>query len=406
MNLHRPTLKMFRPREFLKACALASALSILWGALQAFAVDAPASVGDGTTPAVSAAPPFPRIAMLWSPGERKKKRSWEDYAQHSLILVSTIDIGLKWEPNPFPGMSEVIKEESIVRARQNLAEIRRLNPLATVVIETYFFEARDGQYAEDSPWWRRDREGKRPKFWPGTYMMDLSSQDYVEHIARKIEAVYRATDCQTGLFLDNVRLNKEFKAAWTQFLGVVRDRCGDIPILVNAGWNSKDLEWIAPLVNGIMYEDAVAHAVGKDTEAYYGQIAQTDQLLRSPHISVNERFGNRDDAGAMLSEFYRTLVYTDMHFLYSDSTNTHDHSWWPQWSVALGAPVSPCVSPAPGGLARREFERGTVLWLPASAVNDADVSFERPLAPFGSSEAVREIRLQPGTGALLTRQGE
>ena len=35
----------------------------------------------------------------------------------------------------------------------------------------------------------------------------------------------------------------------------------------------------------------------------------------------------------MKRELVRTLVYTDAHFLYADSTYGHRHNWWPEWDA-------------------------------------------------------------------------
>ncbi len=77
--------------------------------------------------------------------------------------------------------------------------------------------------------------------------MDLSNAEYVGHIARRIEAVVKATGGAAGIYLDNLRFEAADKKAWTSLLTEVRKTCGDVPIVVNAGWDSDDLEWVCPL---------------------------------------------------------------------------------------------------------------------------------------------------------------
>ncbi|HZP82062.1 MAG TPA: hypothetical protein VFB21_10515, partial [Chthonomonadaceae bacterium] len=201
---------------------------------------------------------FPRIAMLWSPAAGQGEK-WANWAKHGLIVTGVTGLGLQWAAQPHKDMAETLVPESIPAAREALEQIRKRNPQAVVLYEIYFFEADTDAYPPDSPWWFRDKDGHKVQFWKGCYNMDVSNPEYIGHIVRRIEAVYRALDGKAGVFLDNLRYDKQAKAGWTLLLRQVRERCGDIPILVNAGWDSDDLRWVAPWINGILYEDSVAH---------------------------------------------------------------------------------------------------------------------------------------------------
>src|SRR5262249_29126290 len=152
-----------------------------------------------------------------------------------------------------------------------------------------------------------------------------------------------------------LRFEKKTKEGWTTLLEAMH-KVGDFPILVNSGWDSDDLEWIAPKINGIMYEDSVAHTNDKNQEKFYARIQTDWERLRQPRIGINEKFGKRNDDATMRRELVRTLVYTDLLFLYADSTNGHHHAWRPDWEPQLGKPKDKAVTPAGGTLARREFE--------------------------------------------------
>jgi hypothetical protein len=365
-------------------------------------------LGDAAAAPTRAAS-YPRIAMLWSQADLPGRKHGEDianWARHSVIVVGPEDLDLEWAAQKYSAMADTITPDSAQAARKKLDAIHKLNPHATVLIELYFFEANERDYPAASPWWQRDKTGQRTRFLPGCYNMDVANRDYVRHIANRIAAVFKAVDGKAGIFLDNLRFEADAKAGWKLLLGMVRKDCGDVPILVNAGWDSDDLAWVAPLVNGIMYEDSVAHTKDKNTEKFYARIAATDQLLRPPHISVNERFGPRNNAERMMRELPRTLVYTDMSFLYSDSTNGHNHAWWPQWDATLGQPKSPPVIPAAGTLARRDFDHGTVLWLPATAPESVKVDFNSPMLPAGENAPIHTVSLKPGSGMILLRANE
>jgi hypothetical protein len=344
-------------------------------------------------------------AMLWSKADNLKDK-WENIARHSVVVLNMDDLGMAWEKQTYAALAEKIDAATIEEANRGLDRIHQLNPRTIVLFELYFFEETDANYPPDSPWWLRDAQGAKQQFWPGDHMMDLSQAEYVRHIARRLEAVVKATRGKAGIFLDNLRFEPADKKAWTMLLEEVRRTCGkDVPILVNSGWDSDDLEWVCPYINGIMYEDSVAHAKGKDTEAFYGRIAGFEKRCLPPHVSVNEKFGPMSDVGRMQKELVRTLVYTDMAYLYAKSTNGHHHTWFEAWSAALGQAVDDAARPAAGRLARREFSGGLVLWLPESARQAENVDLSVPMrdAMTGRDVAAGTLTLKPGEGAILTR---
>ncbi len=358
------------------------------------------ALSDPTTEPPRRGASFPRIAMLWSPAAQKGDR-WVNMAQHDLILVGPEDLGLEWSPNPFPNLSTTLTETSKIKAREAVAKLRRLNPRAQVLCELYFFEANDGSYPPESSWWLRDKAGQREQFWPGCHSMDISRDDYVVHVATRAAAVYQALDGQAGIFLDNLRGDEASRLGWSKLISLIRKQCSDVPILVNAGWDSDDLEWIAPLVNGLMYEDSVSHIKNKDAESFYARIARTDGLLRSPRISVNEHFGKRSNEQAMRRELIRTLVYTDMYYLYADSTQGHKHDWWPIWNSSLGHPVAAPAVPARGQLAQRKFEAGLVLWLPADAKTSVTMRLPLRMKNASTLKTSENVTLAPGEGMIF-----
>jgi hypothetical protein len=359
-----------------------------------------APIASGRLPDPAPVPSYPRIAMLWSeaegPGEKPAK-----WARYGVIVTGVKGLGLRWESNPHKDAAEKIVEGSIPEARKVLEELGRRNPGTVVLCEFYYYEADADAYPPDSPWWYRDKDGKRVEFWKGCYNMAVDNADYIEHIVRRIEAVHKALGGKAGIFLDNLRFDATAKAGWAALLKKVRQRCAEVPILVNAGWDSDDLRWVAPWINGIMYEDSVAHTADGDAEKFYARINSDWQLLREPRIGVNEVFGPRHDEREMMQEFMRTLAYTDLYFLYSDSTYGHRHSWWPQWDVPLGRALQPPAVPAPGKLARRDFAGGSVFWLPAAAGGPVSVKLDKPMRRLAGGGAIDEVSLQPGSGTVM-----
>lgn len=347
-------------------------------------------------------PTYPRIAMLWGPPEGAGDRM-DAWARCGVSVVGMGAFDLRWTRTPFRDLSVEIDPGAVADARTRLAELHAKNPTAVVCVEVHFFEARENAYPADSPWWQRDARGNKVRFWRGCYNLDTGNPEYVDHVAARAEAVVKALDGRAGLFLDNLRFDDRSKGGWLRLLGEIRRRCGDVPILVNAGWASDNLDWIAPHVNGLLYEDAIAHTRDGDGEAFYARIQAHALKNRSPRIGVMEKFGPPGDVDAMARELERTLVYSDLHYIYAESTYGHRTRWQAPWSAPLGKATSPAVVPAPGRLARRDFEGGTVLWLPSTAPASITVPLDPPMKPVGATEAIPEVRIAPGTGWILLR---
>ncbi|MFW6133842.1 MAG: hypothetical protein ACOC8F_08090, partial [Planctomycetota bacterium] len=248
--------------------------------------------------------------------------------------------------------------------------------------------------------------------------MDISDAGYIAHVARRVRAIHQAADGAAGVFLDNVRYDADSRIAWVTLLKRIRRACGaELPVLVNAGYMTERQGWLAPYVNGIMYEDSIHHRHGRlGTEAFYARIAATDAKLQplggtpgGRRISINEVFGERSDTRQMRRELIRTLIYTDAAFLYSDSTHGHRHGWYRLWDAPLGAAVDQLVEPKKDRLARRRFAGGEVLWLPPGADGAAVVHLDVPMRDAVGGEVVRKLTLLPGSGAVLvhpdTRNG-
>ncbi|HYF01387.1 MAG TPA: hypothetical protein VEJ18_20865 [Planctomycetota bacterium] len=343
---------------------------------------------------------YPRIAMLWEPAEGAGDRL-EAWARCGVSIVGPGALDLRWVRTPYRDLAVTIEPASVEGARARLADVHARNPRAVVCVEVNFFEARENAYPPDSPWWQRDASGNKVRFWRGCYNLDTGNPEYVDHVAARAEAVVKALDGRAGLFLDNLRFDDRAKAGWTRLLDEIRRRCGEVPILVNAGWASDDLDWIAPRVNGLLYEDAIAHTRDGDAEAFYARVQAQALKCRSPRIGVVEKFGPPGDGELMARELERTLVYTDLHYVYAESTDGHRTRWPAAWSAPLGKARTPAVVPAPGKLARRDFEGGTVLWLPSTAPAALVLPLDPPMTPVGSTEALPEVRIAPGTGWIL-----
>ena len=235
--------------------------------------------------------------MLWSSAEGLEGTRPQRMAKYGVSVVGVEALGLRWERSEHPDLAETFEPATIDGPRHARRGARR-QPPCDRLLRALLLRGETGCLSRGPPWWFRDQKGQKVSFWQGAYNMDVGNEEYIEHIARRILAVHDAVEGKAGIFLDNLRFDRTARRGWTSLLQRLRAARPEIVVLVNSGWSSTDLEWIAPQINGILYEDSVAHTRDHDTEAFYRRIGEHWNLLRNPRISVNEKFGRADDTRA------------------------------------------------------------------------------------------------------------
>ncbi len=300
---------------------------------------------EGREPRVFEAAPYPRVAMLWA--SLRGDSTPAAKARHDLIMLGTWDLGLEPDRKPM-GEADGFTSPSIAVAQKRVAELRRLNPDAVILGDLCFYEYQDAWLPEDHPWWLRV-EGKRQQFWPGTHRMDWNQAEYRRHVAKQTAALKQTG--VDGVFYDNLRPEQE---PWVAFLKEVRQAVGDeFLVLANAGYAVGEYDWVAPYLNGFMYESGWSHNRTAWDETIR-KMQHTETLLRAPRISVIERFEEirdragwpndekkgqkppRDPAARRWSLCY-ALTVGNFYYLFSDSTS-HQHDWYPEYDVKIGQP--------------------------------------------------------------------
>jgi len=289
---------------------------------------------------------YPKIAMLWSPV--REDNSIESIAKHDLILLGAGGLGLKYNREPV-GFADGFTSESIESAKQKIFQIKQINPYAIIFCELYFYEWSDQWLPEDHPWWLRIND-ERKQFWHGTYRMNWYDPEYRHRIVKW--AVSLKETGIDGVFFDNIRNEPE---PWIAFLKEMRQAVGEsFLILANAGYNVGDYDFAAPYLNGIMYESGWSHKQTEWDETIQ-KMQNTEKLLKSPKISVIERFEEiRDHAGwpgdsrhgqrpepdpsARRWSLCYALIIGDYYYLFSDNTS-HRHDWYPEYDVKIGQPL-------------------------------------------------------------------
>lgn len=351
--------------------------------------------------------PYPRIALLWA--DIRGERSVESMARHDLIMAGRGRLGLKPDGRPV-GLADGFTVESVKKARQRIAEIKRINPDAIVLVDLLFYEYSDDWLPDDHPWWLR-KDGERVQFWPGCHLMDWSNPDYRRHVVKQTAALKAAG--VDGVFYDNLRNEP---VPWVAFLKEVRSAVGDeFLILANAGYAVGAYDFAAPYLNGIMYESGWSH---KRTEwdDCIRKMRHTESLLRKPRISIIERFeeirsragwpgdprrGQKppaDPAARRWSLCY-SLTVGDFYYLFSDNTS-HRHDWYPEYDVKIGLPAAPGER-VNAHVWKRAYEKALVVVNLPGAKGPHKIELDRPAKDSLTGQAGTVFSIPPGDGRIL-----
>ena len=354
--------------------------------------------------------PYPRIAMLWAP--IRGERSVESMTRHDLIMGGVGRFGLRYDREP-TGLAEAFTSDSIERAREGIAEMRRLNPDVVILVELYFYEYRESWLPDDHAWWLRE-DGKRQQFWPGTYRMDWNNPEYRHHVVKLTKALEQIGF--DGVFYDNLRDEPE---PWVAFLREVRQVVGeDFLILANAGYAVGRHDFAAPYLNGMMYESGWSHE-RTEWDDCIARMQHTQTLLREPRISLIERFEEiRSRAGwpgdarrgqkppadpqARRWSLCYALTVGDFYYLFSDNTS-HRHDWYPEYDIKIGLPTGPGERVGPG-VWRRQYEKAVVVVNLPGASAPYEVRLERPAKDSLTGRTGTEFVVKPADGAILVAQ--
>jgi len=351
--------------------------------------------------------------MFWASVRGEPRDSLASYAKHDLILLGNWRLGL--EPNRRPeGLADGFTPESVLKARETLAELRGLNPRAVIVAELNFYEYADDWLPEDHPWWLREK-GEKEQFWPGTHRMDWYNPEYRAHVVSQTKAL-QDTGID-GVFYDNLRSDEP--EPWKAFMREVRAAVGDdLLILVNAGYDIDGFDWLLPSINGIIYESGWSHD-RTDWDECIQAMRHNETLLRAPRISAIERFESldphygwptnpgwgqrppRDSATRRWSMCY-TLIVGDYFYLFSDNTS-HRHDWYPEYDVKIGFPVG-AGERVNAHVWRRRYDKALVVVNLPGAKDAYAMKLEAPARDAFTGETGTGFIVPPGDGRILVME--
>lgn len=353
--------------------------------------------------------PAPRIAMLWA--SLRGDSSLEAMAKHDLIMVGTWSLGLRPDRQP-AGLADGFTKDSIEAARSKVKRLRELNPCAVILGDLPFYEYSDKALPEDHPWWLR-KDGKRQQFWPGTHRMNWNDPEYRTHVVRQTMSLKQTG--VDGVFYDNLRNEPE---PWVAFLTELRQQVGEeFLILLNSGYAVGAHDFVAPFINGFMYESGWSHN-RKEWDEAIRKLQHTETLLRRPTISVIERFEEtRDQAGwpgdgkhgqrppadpaARRWSMAFALTMGDFFYLFSDNTS-HKHNWYPEYDQKIGKPLAPAQR-LNSHAWQRDYEHARVVVNLPGAQGPHTVSLDHQFRDALTGEEGAVFIIPPGEGRVLRR---
>jgi hypothetical protein len=296
-------------------------------------------------------------------------------ARHDLVFVHPSMVGLQ-SPS-FEGTTFEFSPADLAKAKARRAALLGKNPHLILIAEIRYRDAPKGFIPEESPWWKRDAEGKYVMGWAegGYRLLDVAHADWQAQVAKRAKAVM-----ETGVF-DGVMLDW-----WTDdedrvnLIRRIRETIGkDALVLVNS--NDKPIPRTAAQVNGL-YMECYRTESAEDWKRISETLRWAEQTLRTPRINCLESWSHesRKDLHRMRAVTTLSLSQSDGYCLFGDPndlpTPDHLHDWYPFWDKGLGRPLKPGVQRADGAW-EREFTVGTVVYNPAGNPG-IKVRFDKP----------------------------
>ncbi len=216
-----------------------------------------------------------------------------------------------------------------------------------------------------------------------------------------------------GVFYDNLRDEPE---ALIPIFEAIREAVGDdFLIMANAGYAIDEYDWVAPYLNGMMYESGWSH--GRTTwDECIDAMQHTASLMREPYVSVIERFEEtRSHAGWPTDERRRrtpprdpaarrwslcfSLIAGDYYYLFSDNTS-HRHDWYPEYDAKIGLPAAPGQRIS-AHIWQRRYERALVVVNLPGGEQGHLVELDRPARDSFTGERGMRFLVPPGDGRIL-----
>ena len=320
---------------------------------------------------------FPSVFQAWNAATPLPKTDAVSMmARHDLVFIHPTMIGLRSDA-AFEGTAFTFTPVSLAAAKAQRATLLAKNPKLVLLAEVRYRDAPKGFIPEDSPWWKRDADGKFIMGWAegGYRLLDVAQPDWQTQVAHRAQAIM-ATGVFDGVMLDWWSDDEPHQ----RLIHRIRDVIGqNALILVNA--NDRETPNTAPYVNGLFME-CYRSATPEDWRRISETLRWAETHLRSPCINCVETWyhHSRRDLNLMRAVTTLALTQSDGYCLFSDPnelpTPDHLHDWYGFWDKQLGSPKQPGFQ-RPDGAWERAFTGGTAIYNPLGNSN-VTVHFAEP----------------------------
>ena len=296
---------------------------------------------------------YPSVFAPWASTTNQPHLSViENYAQHDLYFTGPMfehrffDTGETWELRGVPGRGKQIRDEYMA-----------LNP--NMIFLVHIFTKGDylyhpGNVPEDSPYWKKDADGKpiRDHPLPGSYEVDLTHPVAQEIIISRALAVARC-GLYDGIFFDHWGDSENPGALGRGLNNIIeRIRAETRPdFLIMGNTNDNKIPRTAEYINGGFMETGVPESLtGESLELGLTRIEEAllwlETNLKEPRINGLEGFGvpteppdSPTNLRWMRAITTMNLTHSDGYVLFNDGVS-HTHYWYDFWDADLGRPLS------------------------------------------------------------------
>ncbi|PIT95219.1 hypothetical protein COT98_00695 [Candidatus Falkowbacteria bacterium CG10_big_fil_rev_8_21_14_0_10_39_9] len=301
-------------------------------------------------------------------------------------------------------------------SRANVKKIRQLNPDIKILAYITSQEVIGGIYQNqwqfygnlrkklvdniDTSWWLKDKAGNKISFWPGTYMLNVTSgcgssaagDKWNEYLPTFVKNEIYDSGLWDGVFYDNLwgdvtwvrngdmdinrngnirpiaEINRDWASGNKAMLTRSRELMGNNFIIMG---NGMVYDGYQPYLNGMMFESFPSPWENGGTWTgsmnTYTKISATN---RQPNISVLNTYSkDRNSFTKVRFGLASTLMQDSGYFSYDYDNTNHAQLWWyDEYNINLGKPLFPAYNildktneKFKAGLWRRDFENGIVM---------------------------------------------
>ena len=273
---------------------------------------------------------------------------------------------------------------------------------------------------EDS-FWLKNSNGDEVSIWPGTQVLDLTS-DWRDYLANFVSEEVLADDYWDGVFydevgdsigwIDGVKISDAtWTDAYTKLFKTTRELVGDEKIVITNG--SSNLSH-APYVNGRMFESFPTpwEGDGQWSTVFSRYLSLESSVGFRPIVVLNSdsnNTGNQDDYQRMRFGLSSSLLGSG-YFGFDHGTQSHAQIWrYDEYDAFIGQAKETAKTDTVTGIWERDFSAGKVVVNPTSTSQTVKLGGEYEKLrgtqdkTINDGSIISRVTLQPFDGLVLLR---